>query len=117
MRPPGSTTTPLPIRSVPRIGTDLWSRATVAWTLTTHSVRCRTSSTEASTSAPPEIGDQELLDAPMGVTVGRRIEGHGGAGAPRTVLVPHVGQECLGLPFHIEGVVGTGVKHELGRGG
>src|SRR5262245_36389724 len=101
MSPPGSTTTPLAMRSVPMMGTDRWSRATVVWMFTTHSARCRTSSTEASTSARPQVSGEELLDPPMGIGTGRGIEGDGGAGPTRPVLVAHIREEHFGLSLHV----------------
>src|SRR5215831_13077312 len=119
MRPEGSTTTPLPSRSLPRIFVDGWSRETVVWMYTTLCKRCRTSSTDASMIGlltlqltlqmiAEEIGDP----APR---VGERagVEGDSGAAAlVRLVVIGDVGQERPLLTGHVEVVVGARVQDD-----
>src|SRR5262244_1198209 len=115
MRPEGSTTTPLPSRSLPRIFVDGWSRETVVWMYTTLCRRWRTSSTDVSMTRlltlqmiAEEIGDP----APR---VGKRagVEGDGGATAlVRLVVIRDVGQERPLLTDHVKVVIGARVQED-----
>src|SRR5262245_6799593 len=114
MRPDGSTTTPLPRRSLPRIRVDGCSLPTVVWMYTTLCKRCLTSSTELSMTGLSDLQmiAEEFRD-PMS-RVGERVgvEGDSGSAAPvRLVAIAHLGQIRARLADHVEVVVRPRIEH------
>src|SRR5262245_52854150 len=115
MRPP-STTTPLPIRSSPRMRVEGCPLGTVAWMLTIVGSSSLTNSGEtsmASGSARSQVATEERLDTLMGIGVGAGIVADGGtAAATRLVAVLHVVEKRFLLPHHVEVVISAGVEDD-----
>src|SRR5713226_9663509 len=97
MRPEGSITVPVPIRSSPRMRVDGCDAATSAWMYTTEERHCLTSSIEASMNQLPTLArcpTSEQRPGPLGLARGRRLEGAreefldatGGIGGGRRVV-------------------------------